>query len=602
MAEIWIWNSMAKRRRSASDTFLENGLGIIESYLLKRGHQVKLIDQAVPASYDELSPTWLTQLLKNVYRQLFAITSKKSPFKPALGILSLLLQSVLSAMQNQRMKKNLRKIARSVQKNQVRIFGIKLWYGEAFVWSKYLTKKIHQYSPQTIVVAGGYHATLYEQDVLRYSNFDLAICGDGEYVLADLLDRIPENWDKMEYLKLIEQLADHHQINNLIYRKENDVLKSIGEDSRQLCEIDKEKAIPTYKTTHGKANVHILLESSGCPWGKCSFCVHNTFHPRYLKRNVDSIMDEIRNMINQGITMFRFAGSDTPPEFGGIIAQEILKNQFEIAFTMGTRAVKNCQSEIIYRRVVENYSLLIDAGLKAIFIGGECANDLINDKIMNKGLKKEDILYTIKAVREAQRITGKKIKISLAFIYPTPLYAGITHDQVLAENLTFINQAQPDAVMITPPGPFKNSDWNNRKEKYSFQLGKNFIREMIEYEYVLYKPLEMWPDISISLHGDSFKEILQISQNFRNRVETELKIPTDLSDEHFMMMDCIGITSKEDIFSFKKDVMLSLVSCDYSFINMITQKVNDTSALLALKNKDRMVEKQLVNEENFQLP
>ena len=98
----------------------------------------------------------------------------------------------------------------------------------------------------------------------------------------------------------------------------------------------------------------------------------------------------------------------------------------------------------------------------------------------------------------------------------------------------------PDAVMITPPGPFKNSDWYKRSGHYGFELGENFIAEMMQYEYVLYKPLSLWPPLSIKLQGRSFKEILAESQTFKKEVEKKLGLFTDLSDEHFLMIRAAG--------------------------------------------------------------
>ena len=65
MAEIWIWNSMARRRRSASDTFEENGIQIIKNFLSSVGHEVQVIDWATTEGYNTLSPHFLKKINKN---------------------------------------------------------------------------------------------------------------------------------------------------------------------------------------------------------------------------------------------------------------------------------------------------------------------------------------------------------------------------------------------------------------------------------------------------------------------------------------------------------------------------------------------------------
>lgn len=585
MAEkLWLFNSMAKRRRSASDTFEENGLGILEAHLRNLGHEVRVVDYAVPSTYRSLSPAPIARLTRSVYAKLIKSAGKKSSGLAILKIIAVALQSVLSRVQEARMRRLLTSVAREVGRNKVPLFGIKLWYGEAFTWAKYLTGEIHRHSPETIVIGGGYHATLYEEDILRYSNFDLAVAGDGEQPLTEMLKLVGEPWNKAAFMEAAQVRIKEGRIRGGICREGDQVVKADRENV--VCdEIKHEKAIPVYKADNDKAKVHILLESMGCPWNKCNFCVHNQFDKTYVKRRVADLMNEIEEMIGQGIAMFRFTGSDTPPDFGAQIATAIIERGFQIEFTMGSRAVKGAKTPDMYKRIVESYVLLARAGLKAVFIGGETGNDVINDKVMNKGIARDDLKWTIKAIREAEERTGLHVNVSLAMIYPTPLVDGITNEDVRRDNLSLISECMPDSVMITPPGPFKNSAWNVEKERFGFTLGPNITKTAMEYEYVLYKPLSMWPDMDIHLYDMSFKKILEVSQGFRNEVQNGLGIPTDLSDEHFLMMQAAGIKGREAVRNFKMNVMLDLIACDYNYIDSIGRKVSARSAELAARNK-----------------
>lgn len=91
----------------------------------------------------------------------------------------------------------------------------------------------------------------------------------------------------------------------------------------------KNKSIPKYdkETLDGKLKIHIILDAEGCPWGKCNFCTHSHFYAGYFPRAVNEIMQEIEIMRNQNIGLFKFAGSETPPQFGAKIAEEILKGK-----------------------------------------------------------------------------------------------------------------------------------------------------------------------------------------------------------------------------------------------------------------------------------
>jgi radical SAM superfamily enzyme YgiQ (UPF0313 family) len=584
MADIWIWNSMARRRRSVSDTFEENGIQIIKSYLNSVGHSVNIIDWANTDGYNTLSPLLLRVINKRLFQKL--LNEKKVVRKKVLGILFLLFQGLLNWFQKKRIKKKLKRIAKDVKQNRIRLFGIKVWYGEAFTWAKYLTGLIHKYSPETVVIAGGYHATLYEEDILKYSSFDLAVIGEGEYVLKELLDIASQfkekEWGKLSYLNTLKEVIEIKPLQGLIYRNNGTVEKIL----RSTCELEIKNGsvIPFYSPTSQKVKVHILIESLGCPWGKCNFCVHNHLAPNYRKRSIPDIIFEIKTLIKQGVGLFRFTGSDTPPQFGKAIAEEILKSGIHIEYTMGSRAIKNSADSKIFDTLVECYKVMILSGLRGVFIGGETGNNVINDTIMNKGITSDDIIYTIRAIREAEKITGEKVTISLALIYPTPVIGNITLDDVKKDNLQLLQQCNPDSAIISPPAPFKNSMWYNARDEFGFEVGESFIQSVIEYEYVLYKPLTMWPDMDIKVQGKSFKEVLAESQNFREMVEKNLGIPTDLSDEHFLMIRKAGLLNAEGIKQFKLHSMTSIVSCDYTYISKIGEKVSEQSRILALKN------------------
>ena len=68
----------------------------------------------------------------------------------------------------------------------------------------------------------------------------------------------------------------------------------------------------------------------------------------------------------------------------------------------------------------------IRSGLRAVFIGGETGHDRINERVMNKGLTREDLVWTIRALREAGARENQLVDIALAMIYPTPRIDGVS--------------------------------------------------------------------------------------------------------------------------------------------------------------------------------
>lgn len=575
---IVLWNSIAKRRRSISDTFYDNGLATIKGYLEEKSKSIEIIDWARDDFFSLLSPPALTKCLRSIYSRILSTENKLT--RKTLGLTSMLLQDILSALQEKRLKKHLRKLARELKNKNVRIFGVKIWYGEAFKNAKYLVGEIKKIAPQVITIAGGYHVSLYEEHLLENSNFDLAVACEGEFAIDEILNVAcvyKDNWNKEKILDEIIKQAEEGKIENLLYRKAGKIYKT----ARRQITVHSSKSIPRYSLSENKVSIHVMVESLGCDWGHCNFCVHPQFYPHYSLRDPEEITREIEEMLKNGIRIFRFAGSDTPPSFGAKIAQKIKEKNLKIIFGMGSRPIKGAKNQ--FDNLVGSYTALIESGLRAVFMGGESGNNFINREVMNKGVEFEDIVYTIKALREAQKKTGEQAYLSLALIYPMPLLGKVTLSEVKEDNIRLLREAVPDSVMITPPGPFLHTKWYEERDKFGFTVDPEIIKQAMEYEYVLYKPPDFWPHLGISLEGKPFKKLLDQCNELRMLVEKTLQIPTDISDEHFLMFYSAGIRSKEDILNAKKETMLDIISCNYNTIRNISSKVNEFSRALGSK-------------------
>ncbi len=575
MARILLWNSLTTRRRSASDTFLDNGLGVLKAHLEDRGHEVWLEDWATDDFFAALAVPALARPLRGAYRTLLsrAAAGPMPAWGRALGAGAMGLQEVQSALQRRRMERRLRDLAWRVVEEAVPVVGVKLWYGEAFGWARRFAELVRERAPEVLLLAGGYHATLYEEDVLRHAPFDMAVRGEGEFALTKILDVV----DRMAgagRAELLEALAAR-RFENALWREGGGIRKGRKRPVRIV-----KKATPRYGEAPGKVRIHVLLESLGCPWGKCHFCVHPHFYRRYAPRPVEDVVAEMRAMVAQGVGIFRFAGSDTPPAFGARIGQGILDAGLEVTYGMGSRAVRNASAPEVFERTVRQYETMLRSGLRAVFIGGETGHDRINAEVMNKGITRDDLVATARAIRQAQARTGIRLDVSLALIYPTPLVDGVTDQEVFDANLELLRAFEPDSVMVTPPGPFKHSRWYTEKERFGFEIDEAIIPTAMEYEYVLYKPPALWPKLSIGLQGRSFVELLDECGRFRKAVEA-MGIPTDISDEHFLMLRAAGYEGREGAEAFKRETLLDIVSCDYRRLTGVSRRINTESRRLA---------------------
>lgn len=566
--ELLLVNSYAPRQRIASDAALENGLAILRTYLESRGYQTEVVDDQRVTAMTSGVPQFCLKLLSYMVSLQMKAYNRQAKF---LWLLIMLLTWPLQALslyyRRQFMSKRIDEIVRRIKENKIKFLGIKVWYGDAFTWSKLLAAKVRENCPDTVIIAGGPQVKVYGEHILADGDFDIAIMGPGEEVLEELLMLRQKNKGKREFIN-----AFHNDYPSKL-------VKSGGYSTG--CTDKMEKFItPRYRPEDlaGKILFHTLVDGYGCSWNQCSFCSHTRQNRAYQSRSVKEIVDEIEVMVEQGISFFRFSSSETPVNHGRKIAEEILKRGLNIHFSMFVRAVR------VTPAAYEAFRLMIKAGLRAVFMGGETGHDQINEKIMNKGVKSKDIIDTINCIKLAATETNHNCRVGLSLIYPCPVTDGITLDEVFQENIRLIQAANPDTVIVNPPGVFPETKWMEKADEYGFSIEPNVIPSFMRYEYSIYKPVELWDKLGYKLQGLGGAELLKETGRFRAAV-VKLGIPTDISDEYLMMTEAIGYTTRLDLLQFKSKSLQDIMSGNTTYMEQIIEKINQKSRQMALQGR-----------------
>lgn len=136
-------------------------------------------------------------------------------------------------------------------------------------------------------------------------------------------------------------------------------------------------------------------------------------------------------------------------------------------------------------------------------------------------------------------------------------------------------------MLVNPPAPFPGTSWYTNTTQFGFELDEDFAKNMLVYDYVLYKPPSLWPDITMKLEGMSFRQILAECQSLRKSFENRGFI-TEVTDEHFLMMRAAGYTGKEGARKFKNEALLDILSSNYRWMTQLEEKVNQASKKQAL--------------------
>lgn len=570
--DILLVNSMAPRQRIASDAALENGLATLRTYLEDKAFQVEVIDEQRVSATEAGVPAWCLKLLQFIVGLQIKAYHKKSKL---LWLILMLagwpVQALSMHYRNCYLDSKINDIIQTLRNNHIHLLGIKVWYGDSFKWSKQLAAKVKAACPEVIIIAGGPQVKVYGENVLHETDFDVALMGPGEEILEKMIALVRKVGSKAEFLhRFHEEISRSRLVQAGIF--------SCADSEAENSAAGKEQVIPRYRPVDlaDKLLFHTLVDGHGCTWNKCNFCSH-TRQAFYQPRPVQEVIKEFELMSRQGIGFFRFSSSETPVEHGQKIAQAILEKGLTLNYSMFARAVK------VTPEVYDAYRLLIQSGLRAVFMGGETGHDLINETVMNKGIRKKELVDTINCIKLAAASVGKSCRVGLSLIYPTPVVAGVTLQDVFAENMRLIQETLPDTVIVNPPAVFPKTNWMDNADAFGFSIAPDFVYNLMEYEYSTYKPVELWGNLGFALQGKTTPEIIKETGRLRTAIAA-LGIPTDISDECLMMTEAIGYTTKTDLLQFKSDSLKDIMSGSNGCMREIIKKINAQGRRMASNN------------------
>jgi anaerobic magnesium-protoporphyrin IX monomethyl ester cyclase len=161
---------------------------------------------------------------------------------------------------------------------------------------------IKKTSPDVPIIIGGPHCTLQGEHSLREINADIAVVGDGEQTIVEILDV----FDKKKTMADVPG----------IYYRENNVIKA----GRPRCDIDDLDSIPfparhlvkhnSYGkrkiagvTYFAKGKITSMISTRGCPF-KCRFCVSKSIFQGYRFRSSENVLKELEEIAQDYDSVF----------------------------------------------------------------------------------------------------------------------------------------------------------------------------------------------------------------------------------------------------------------------------------------------------------
>lgn len=309
------------------------------------------------------------------------------------------------------------------------IYGLTTYTASLKV-NKIIAKLCKQKNPNCKVVVGGAHPTHAALECLAEENFDIAVRGEGELAMIDIINDYPHN--KAIYEKPLDRNLDLYP----------DAAKDLVDHDSYTKRLFGEKSM-TY------------LTSRGCPY-RCAFCGLAEHHKVVKYRSVGRVVEELKQVIRDyNYRAFNFM-DDTLT-----INKKRLKQLCEQLEPLGIKFRAQGRAGADTK---EDYEMLYRAGCIMLTIGIESGSQRILDA-MNKQVTVEQNMQVIQWVKEI----GLTFRAFFVFGFP-----GETRETV-EETKRFIKLAKPDQYFISTFVPYPSTDvWNNPQKYGITHLDKDF--------------------------------------------------------------------------------------------------------------------------------
>lgn len=255
-----------------------------------------------------------------------------------------------------------------------------------------LAKKIKEKYPDTLVVFGGVHPTLYPEQIVDNPYIDIGVINEGSKTVLEIMNYVCGKIELKDVRGIV--FCDDKNNVNITEPQSLDEIADISHFDFEVLDMNKYLSATTVYNRElnfeGVKDLRLMpiITGLGCCF-RCSFCINVILKRRYRTQSARAIVDEIKRLqANYGANAFLFLDEDfcinkkRLKEFIQIVKDQKL----EFSARIWTR-VSYFKNESFRKLVPEMEKI----GIKSIAMGAESGSQRMLDNI-KKDIKCEDIL------------------------------------------------------------------------------------------------------------------------------------------------------------------------------------------------------------------
>lgn len=345
-------------------------------------------------------------------------------------------------------------LALAIRKAEPSLIGFSVFSSE-HLWLKKISGDIHKKFPDVPLAAGGIHAKVYAQEILRETDCDFVCLGEGEQIMADILGEMRRAGRKA-----------YRRCSGIAYKKSDGRIQknSLAQSIDLLEDIVEDRDIYFRRYPRMKEDdLVFFMHSRGCPYA-CTFC-YNAYLRDLRKNTFLSVRQKKPEILIQEIELLRMQCDikvisflDDTFTFNTAWLKKFLdlyRKRLKIPFGCSTRA----------NEVTEQTAFLLrQAGCRFVTFGIETGNEKIRREILNKQISNQDIVKAGKLLSSR----GIIVRSSNMFCLPNETLK----DALSTIALNIKSCVQSASSMLLLPYP---------KTKISeYCLKNNFLKKKIE--------------------------------------------------------------------------------------------------------------------------
>jgi len=251
------------------------------------------------------------------------------------------------------------------------------------------------------ILCGGYHASLFPEEVIAHPSIDGICIGEGEGALVDVLNRLPDDpWDT------IDNIWTRGKNGEIIKNQPRPLIKDLDQLPYWDRDIFHESGIDEVGVSitgefSPNTKTAIVASSRGC-YHKCAYCSNHAFRSLYPQKERGAFVREmsVKRTIDELLEIDR---RYSPDRFEFV--DEVFANKTPWLSEFREEYVKHINKPFsVFVRIgmfkEEGYRLLKEAGCFNIYVGVECGNEQFRKEILNKPIKNEDIISHFKILND----------------------------------------------------------------------------------------------------------------------------------------------------------------------------------------------------------